>query len=133
MSDLLRVTLLGDAVWPCAPAIDKKRAIVDGVCVPFCCGHRWKALNDEERNKYVEAAEKDKIRYETEMAVWNKPEAKQARAEKAEAEAATAAAEKLAKKEARKEERAEKDALHAAQKAAAAAAAEASQESAEQQ
>ena len=102
------------------------------MCARPYCGYRWKALNDEERQKYVEAAEKDKVRYETEMAVWNKPENVQARAAKAEAEAATAAAEKLAKKEARKEERAEKDAQYAAQKKAAeeaAAAAETSQES----
>jgi len=90
--------------------------------VRFVARNRWKALTEEQRNKYVEAAEQDKIRYETEIAEWNKPEAKQARAEKAAAEAATAAAEKLAKKEAKKEERAEKDAQHAAQKAEAAAA-----------
>ena len=70
-------------------------------------GCRWKALTEDERQKYVDAAEQDKIRYETEMEIWNKPEAKQARAEAAEAAAAAAAAEKLAKKEAKKEANAE--------------------------
>ena len=110
-----------------------KRATVDGACVRFVARNRWKALTEEERNKYVEAAEQDKIRYETEIAEWNKPEAKQARAEKAAYRRALHEQKKAerrftreeadaTKKEAKKEERAEKDAQHAAQKAEAAAA-----------
>ncbi|XP_068701386.1 high mobility group protein B3-like [Montipora foliosa] len=39
------------------------------------CAEKWKALSEEERQPYREAAEKDKLRYENEMANYSPPEA----------------------------------------------------------
>lgn len=94
-----------------------------------CCGRRWKVLTEEERNKYVEKAEKDKIRYETEIAEWNKPEAKQARLDAAKAAGAAEAAAKLAAKQAKQQAAA--DAAAAAAAAATAGPAESVSEATE--
>ena len=37
------------------------------------CAEKWKTLSEEERQRYKEAAEKDKIRYENEMASYIPP------------------------------------------------------------
>lgn len=38
------------------------------------CAEKWKALREEEKQPYKEAAEKDKIRYQNEMANYTPPE-----------------------------------------------------------
>ena len=37
------------------------------------CAEKWKKLNEDERQRFKEAAEKDKIRYENEMANYTPP------------------------------------------------------------
>ena len=37
------------------------------------CAEKWKKLSEEERQRFKEAAEKDKIRYENEMANYSPP------------------------------------------------------------
>ena len=37
------------------------------------CAEKWKKLSEEERQRFKEAAEKDKIRYENEMASYTPP------------------------------------------------------------
>lgn len=37
------------------------------------CAEKWKKLSEEERQRFKEAAEKDKIRYENEMANYTPP------------------------------------------------------------
>ena len=57
---------------------DDKSTETEGPAANFfdfskACAEKWKTLSEEEKQPYKEAAEKDKIRYENEMANYTPP------------------------------------------------------------
>ena len=58
-----------------AESLEKSTGSMAQQAFMVACAEKWRKLSDEEKQRFKEAAEKDKIRYDNEMANYTPPKA----------------------------------------------------------